>query len=55
MKAFKAVTGFLLRVSQTRPGAGHVLNAGLFHALRESQLFSVDPDLGVGMFNICFV
>ncbi|KAL7272150.1 hypothetical protein RUND412_005058 [Rhizina undulata] len=48
MRSFKAATGFLLRISQTRVGAGHVLNAGLFQALRESRLFSVDPDLGVG-------
>ena len=48
IKAFKAATGFLQRVSQTRYGAGQVLSAGLFQALRECQLFSVDPDLGFG-------
>lgn len=48
MKGFKAATGFLLRIAQTRAGAGEVINAGLFQALRECQLFSVDPDLGVG-------
>lgn len=48
MKGFKAATGFLLRIAQTRPGAGEVINAGLFRALRECQLFSVDPDLGIG-------
>ncbi|KAF8465294.1 nucleoporin Nup186/Nup192/Nup205 [Kalaharituber pfeilii] len=45
---FKAATGFLLRVAQTRSGAGHVINAGLFQALKDSKLFQVDPDLGIG-------
>lgn len=49
MRSFKATTGFLVRIAQTRVGAGHVINAGLFKALRESKLFSVDPDLGVGI------
>jgi len=48
MKAFNAATGFLFRIAQTRVGAGHVINAGLFQALRECELFSVDPDLGLG-------
>ncbi|KAI5807110.1 nucleoporin Nup186/Nup192/Nup205 [Geopyxis carbonaria] len=51
MKAFKAATAFLLRIAQTRPGAGQVINAGFFQALRECELFSVDPDLGVGFQN----
>ena len=38
----------LLTISQTRPGAIHVANAGLFQAVRASDLFSVDPDLGIG-------
>lgn len=45
---FKTSTGFLLRVAQTRAGAGHVINAGLFQALKESRLFQIDPDLGIG-------
>ena len=48
MRSFKATAGFLVRVSQTRVGSGYVINAGLFQALRESHLFAVDPDLGVG-------
>jgi len=47
MKAFKAATGFLLRISQSRAGAAHVINSGLFQALRECRLFSIDPDLGL--------
>ncbi|KAA8910012.1 nucleoporin Nup186/Nup192/Nup205 [Sphaerosporella brunnea] len=47
MKAFEAATGFLLRVAQTRSGAGQVINAGLFQALRDCQLFKADPDLGI--------
>lgn len=39
----------LLNISQTRAGAVHVMNAGLFEAVRASRLFSVDPDLGIGM------
>lgn len=39
----------LLSISQTRVGAAHVVNAGLFQAARASGLFSVDPDLGIGM------
>ncbi|PWW71808.1 hypothetical protein C7212DRAFT_302801 [Tuber magnatum] len=49
MRSFKATTGFLVRVSQTRIGSGYVINAGLFQALRESHLFAADPDLGVGI------
>lgn len=38
----------LLSISQTRTGATHIVNAGLFQAVRASGLFSVDPDLGIG-------
>lgn len=37
----------LLQIAQTRYGAAAVLNAGLFHAIKESGLFSIDPELGV--------
>lgn len=47
-KAFNATTGFLYRVAQTRTGAEHVINAGLFQAIRECSLFMADPDLGFG-------
>jgi nuclear pore complex protein Nup205 len=39
----------LLSISQTRAGASHITNAGLFQAVRASGLFSVDPDFGIGM------
>ncbi len=38
----------LLTVSHSRPGADHVMTAGLFESVRESGLFLVDPDLGLG-------
>lgn len=38
----------LLTLSQTRHGAAQVMNAGLFQTVRDSGLFSVDPDLGIG-------
>ncbi|KAL1628628.1 hypothetical protein SLS56_005737 [Neofusicoccum ribis] len=41
----------LLRISQTRSGAPQVLNAGLFASVRESQIFSTDPDFGFEMEN----
>lgn len=37
----------LLTLSQTRHGAAQVINAGLFQTVRDSGLFSVDPDLGI--------
>ena len=39
----------MLRFSQTRFGAGLLFDAGLFQAVQESGLFSVDPDIGIGM------
>ncbi|KAL3423236.1 nuclear pore complex subunit [Phlyctema vagabunda] len=36
----------LLFICHTRPGATAVVNAGLFHVIKESGLFSTDPDLG---------
>ncbi|KAI5816239.1 nucleoporin Nup186/Nup192/Nup205 [Pyronema omphalodes] len=47
LSSFSAATGFLFRVSQTRSGASHIINAGLFPALRECELFQVDPDMGL--------
>ena len=44
-----AKLALLLQLAQTRFGAATVLNAGLFHAIKESGLFVIDPDLGVGM------
>lgn len=40
----------LLTISQTRAGAHHIVEAGLFQAVRASSLFSTDPDIGIGKF-----
>ncbi|KAL8900187.1 MAG: hypothetical protein Q9207_005813 [Kuettlingeria erythrocarpa] len=45
---YESKLALLLTMSQTRPGAGQVINAGLFQSIRDSGLFSVDPDLGIG-------
>ncbi|KAF2190125.1 hypothetical protein K469DRAFT_657840 [Zopfia rhizophila CBS 207.26] len=44
---YDASLALLLRICQTRIGATHVLNASLFQSIRESKLFSVDPDIGL--------
>lgn len=38
----------LLQICRTRFGASAVLSAGLFRFVKESQLFSTDPDIGIG-------
>ncbi|KAI9775555.1 MAG: hypothetical protein M1839_001033 [Geoglossum umbratile] len=48
---YEAKLSLLLRISQTRAGATYVLNAGLFQSVRDSQLFSIDPDLGLDIDN----
>lgn len=47
---YESKLALLLTIAQSRPGAVHVMNAGLFSAIRASGLFSVDPDIGVGWF-----
>jgi len=47
---YEGKLSLLLRISQTRLGASYVTNAGLFQAVQESGLFSVDPDLGIGKY-----
>lgn len=37
-----------MTITQSRVGAIHVLNAGLFAAIRGSGIFLADPDLGLG-------
>jgi nuclear pore complex protein Nup205 len=44
---YDAVLALLLRICQSRLGAAYVLNAGLFLSIRDSQIFSVDPDIGL--------
>lgn len=45
---YKSKLSLLLTISQTRPGAAQVMNAGFFAAVRTSGLFLADPDLGLG-------
>ncbi|KAK8154342.1 nucleoporin Nup186/Nup192/Nup205 [Phyllosticta citrichinensis] len=47
-----ACLSVLLRISQTRLGAAHIFNAGLFNSVRESKIFSTDPDFGFGTDNL---
>jgi nuclear pore complex protein Nup205 len=44
---YDASLALLLRICQSRLGAAYVLNAGLFPAIRDSHIFSVDPDIGL--------
>jgi nuclear pore complex protein Nup205 len=51
---YDASFALLLRICQTRLGAAYVLNAGLFQSIKESTIFSVDPDIGLGKsFHLC--
>lgn len=43
-----AKLALLLQISRTRLGATAVLGAGLFQIIRDSGIFSTDPDYGVG-------
>ena len=45
---YEAKLSLLLRISQSKLGAAHVMSAGFFQAVRASGLFTVDPDLGLG-------
>jgi hypothetical protein len=45
---FHARLALLLHVAQSRLGASAVLTAGLFHSVKLSGLFAIDPELGVG-------
>ena len=51
---YEAKLSLLLTLSQTRAGAIQIANAGLFQAVRNSGLFSVDPDLGIGMLDYVY-
>ena len=50
LASYEAKFALLLSLSQTKAGAVHVVNAGIFSAVQQSGLFSVDPDIGVGMY-----
>ena len=45
---YTALLTTLLRIARTRLGASQILHSGLFQAVRDSQLFSADPDVGFG-------
>jgi nuclear pore complex protein Nup205 len=40
---------FLLQFSRTRSGATAILGAGFMQTIKESRIFSVDPDVGLEM------
>lgn len=44
---YDASLALLLRISQNRLGAAYVLNAGIFPVIRDSHIFSIDPDIGL--------
>ncbi|KAI9753101.1 MAG: hypothetical protein M1815_000128 [Lichina confinis] len=46
---YDTILSLLLRLAQTRLGATHLFEAGIFQCMRESGLFSVDPDVGIEM------
>ena len=45
---YRSKLSLLLTISHSRTGANQVMTAGLFETVRESGLFAVDPDLGLG-------
>jgi nuclear pore complex protein Nup205 len=48
MSYCSAKLALLLNISQTRAGATVVYNAGVFQAIKNSRLFSIDPDFSIG-------
>jgi nuclear pore complex protein Nup205 len=48
---YKSILTLLLTLSQSRLGATHVLNAGLFSSIKSSGLFATDPDIGLDVEN----
>ena len=44
-----ACLALLLRMAQTRNGSIQVFNSGYFNAVRDSEIFATDPDIGIGM------
>ncbi|KAL4795958.1 hypothetical protein BDV19DRAFT_378449 [Aspergillus venezuelensis] len=44
---YESLLSLLQQLCKTKSGATHVLKAGLFQAVRDSQLFAADPDLGI--------
>ncbi|EAW13129.1 nuclear pore complex Nup192/Nup205 family protein [Aspergillus clavatus NRRL 1] len=48
---YESLLSLLQRLCQTKNGAIHVLKTGLFQAVRDSRLFTADPDLGIDIDN----
>ncbi|KAL4891288.1 nucleoporin Nup186/Nup192/Nup205 [Aspergillus ambiguus] len=48
---YESLLSLLQQLCQTKNGAIHVLKTGLFQAVRDSQLFAADPDLGIDIDN----
>ncbi|KAL3460377.1 hypothetical protein BJX64DRAFT_278566 [Aspergillus heterothallicus] len=48
---YESLLSLLQQLCQTKSGATQVLKAGLFQAVRDSQLISADPDLGIDIDN----
>ncbi|KAJ6071460.1 hypothetical protein N7499_009474 [Penicillium canescens] len=48
---YVSLLSLLQRLSQTKKGATYILDAGLFQAVRASQLFAADPDIGIDIDN----
>ncbi|KAF7593334.1 hypothetical protein BBP40_011623 [Aspergillus hancockii] len=49
---YESLLSLLQQLCQTKTGATHVLKNGLFEAVRGSQLFAADPDLGIDIDNV---
>lgn len=49
LTAFKCTLCLLVRVSQLRQGASHLIQSELFPILKQLQFLAVDPDLGVDL------
>lgn len=47
---YESLLALLQQLAQTKSGATYVLKSGLFDSIRESQLFTADPDIGIGQF-----
>ncbi|KAJ5832576.1 hypothetical protein N7474_000887 [Penicillium riverlandense] len=48
---YESLLSLLQQLSCTKSGAVHVLKSGLFEAVRDSQLFAADPDIGIDIDN----
>ncbi|PWY67190.1 cullin-4B [Aspergillus heteromorphus CBS 117.55] len=48
---YQSLLSLLQELCQTKTGAIQVLKTGLFQAVRDSQLFAADPDLGIDIDN----